>query len=118
MKGKTMEEARTALMWHMGHWVTPVEVLHDGGTEFTNAAVRELFAACGVKDINLLEGRKQFGREGEQGSYASPQKHSLPFEYHDSLARTLGDNNENNESPEEGFIFSVTCKYSLWGSIS
>jgi hypothetical protein len=59
MKGGTMEEARTALMWHMGHWVTPVEVLHDGGTEFTNTAVRELFAACGVKDIKTLAYSKE-----------------------------------------------------------
>lgn len=54
-----MEEARAALMWHMGHWVTPVEVLHDGGTEFTNTAVRELFAACGVKDIKTLAYSKE-----------------------------------------------------------
>jgi hypothetical protein len=39
--------------------VTPVEVLHDGGTEFTNSAVRELFAACGVKDIKTLAYSKE-----------------------------------------------------------
>jgi hypothetical protein len=52
--GIPMEGARSALLWHMGHWVTPVEVLHDGGTESTNTAVRELFAACGVTNIKTL----------------------------------------------------------------
>jgi hypothetical protein len=43
----------------MGHWVTPLEVLHDGGTEFTNKSVRELFAMCGVKDIKTLAYSKE-----------------------------------------------------------
>jgi hypothetical protein len=54
-----MEGARSALLWHMVHWVTPVEFLHDGGTEFTNTAVRKLFAACGVTDIKTLAYSKE-----------------------------------------------------------
>jgi hypothetical protein len=54
-----MEGAKQALLWHMGHWVTPLEVLHDGGTEFANTAVKDLFAACGVKDIKTLPYSKE-----------------------------------------------------------
>jgi hypothetical protein len=36
-----------------------LEVLHDGGTEFTNKSVRELFAMCGVKDIKTLAYSKE-----------------------------------------------------------
>ena len=41
-----MEGARQAITWHMGHWVTPLEVIHDEGTEFANTGIRE-FANTG-----------------------------------------------------------------------
>jgi hypothetical protein len=43
----------------MGYFITPVEVVHDGGTEFANMGVRELFMACGVKDIKTLPYSKE-----------------------------------------------------------
>ncbi len=59
LKGVFMEGARSALLWHMYHWVTPVEALHDGGTKFTNTAVHELFAACGETDIKTVAYSKE-----------------------------------------------------------
>jgi hypothetical protein len=54
-----MEGARQALLWHMGHWVTPLEVIHDGGTEFANHSIQDLFTACGVNDIKTLAYSKE-----------------------------------------------------------
>jgi hypothetical protein len=59
LRDGSMEEAKQALTWHMGHWVKPLEVIHDGGTEFANMGVRELFEACGVKDIKTLAYSKE-----------------------------------------------------------
>jgi hypothetical protein len=43
----------------MGYFITPLEVVHDGGTEFANMGIRELFLACGVKDIKTLAYSKE-----------------------------------------------------------
>ena len=54
-----MEGARQALLWHIGHWVTLLEVVHDGGTEFANHSIQELFTACGVNDVKTLAYSKE-----------------------------------------------------------
>jgi hypothetical protein len=59
MKDGCMESARQQLMWHMGHWVTPIEVIHDGGTEFANKKIKEFFHACGVRDIKTTPYSKE-----------------------------------------------------------
>jgi hypothetical protein len=66
-----MEEAKQALTWHMGHWVKPLEVIHDGGTEFANMGVRELFEACGVKDIKTLAYSKEENSLVERVTYVT-----------------------------------------------
>jgi hypothetical protein len=43
----------------MGHWVTPLEVVHDGGTEFANNSIQDLFADCEVNDIKTLAYSKE-----------------------------------------------------------
>jgi hypothetical protein len=59
LKDGTMEGARQALLCHMGHWITPLEVIHDGGTELANHSIQDLFAACGVNDIKTLAYSKE-----------------------------------------------------------
>ena len=59
LKDGTMEGARGALLWHMGHFTAPSEIIHDGGTEFTNGSVTELFAMCGVSNVKTLAYSKE-----------------------------------------------------------
>jgi hypothetical protein len=59
LKDGTMEGARTSLLWHVGHFVAPSVVIHDGGTEFTNGTVKELFAMCGIENIKTLAYSKE-----------------------------------------------------------
>jgi hypothetical protein len=59
VKDGTMEGARSALLWHIGHTMTPLEVVHDGGTEFTNGTITELFAMCGIRNTKTLAYSKE-----------------------------------------------------------
>jgi len=59
LKDGTMEGARGALLWHMGHFKAPSEIVHDGGTEFANGSVKELFAMCGVRNVKTLAYSKE-----------------------------------------------------------
>jgi hypothetical protein len=59
LKDGTMEGARGALLWHVGHFVAPSQVIHDGGTEFTNGSVKELFAMCGIENTTTLAYSKE-----------------------------------------------------------
>jgi len=59
VKDGTMEGARSALLWHIGHTITPLEVVHDGGTEFTNGTITELFAMCGIRNTKTLAYSKE-----------------------------------------------------------
>lgn len=59
LRDSTMESARQALLWHMGQWTTPLEVVHDGGPEFGNKGVEELLEMCGVRNVKTLAYSKE-----------------------------------------------------------
>ena len=54
-----MESTRTALLHHVGQFCTPLEVVHDGGTEFANNGITELFAMCGMHNTKTLAYSKE-----------------------------------------------------------
>ena len=54
-----MESARTALLHYVGQFCTPLEVVHDGGTEFANNGISELFAMCGMQNTKTLAYSKE-----------------------------------------------------------
>ena len=54
-----MESARRALLHHVGLFCTPLEVVHDGGTEFANHGITELFAMCGLHNTKTLAYSKE-----------------------------------------------------------
>ena len=43
LKDSSMDSARRALLLYMGQWSKPREVIHDGGSEFDNKGIEELF---------------------------------------------------------------------------
>jgi hypothetical protein len=54
-----MESTRSALLQHVGQFCTPMEVVHDGGTEFSNNGISELFAMCGMHNTKTLAYSKE-----------------------------------------------------------
>ena len=68
--------------------------------------------------IGIFQGGEQSGGTGEQRGYETPQGYFVSDQCYHELGTPLGDNNENNESPEEVFILPIPGKYTLWGPIS
>ena len=54
-----MESIRRALLMHIGQFCTPLEVIHDGGSEFSNGGVTELLAMCGIHNAKTLAYSKE-----------------------------------------------------------
>ena len=54
-----MESARRALLTHIGQFGAPLEVIHDGGTEFSNSGIAELLAMCGIQNAKTLAYSKE-----------------------------------------------------------
>jgi hypothetical protein len=54
-----MEHTRRALMSHIGQFGAPLEIVHDGGSEFDNHGIAELLAMCGIHNAKTLAYSKE-----------------------------------------------------------
>ena len=59
MKDQTMANAKRQLLWHFGHFGVPSKIVHDGGPQFDNKEIEELFSRCGAKDCQTLAYSKE-----------------------------------------------------------
>jgi mRNA-degrading endonuclease RelE of RelBE toxin-antitoxin system len=54
VKSTTGEEAAEALLWHLGRYGAPLQIVSDNGPQFVNASIQELFRLTGVHYSNTM----------------------------------------------------------------
>jgi hypothetical protein len=54
-----MENTRSAILQHIGQHGKPSQVIHDGGSEFSNKGIEEMFAICGIDNVTTLAYSKE-----------------------------------------------------------
>ncbi len=102
----TMENTRRALLHHIGQFCTPLEVVHDGGTEFANHGLSELFAMCGMKNTRTLAYSKEENGMVERAN-KEVMRH-LRNEYYQEWGGSPRYGDEDYEPSKEGNRFSFS----------
>jgi len=59
VKDGSAASSKSHLLWHFGQWHVPQEVIHDGGSEFSNADLTELLLLCGISERTTLAYSKE-----------------------------------------------------------